>query len=67
MDADEMKRVMDRAKAGTMEERLTRHAVNCVEGDLLRETVVALLDLRVRLQMAETEIRRLEREQYRGQ
>jgi hypothetical protein len=66
MDAEEMKRVMERARQGTMEERLTKHADNCVEGDLLRETVVALLKLRMQLQMAEQEIRRLEREQYRG-
>ena len=60
-----MKRVMDRARQGTMEERLTNHALNCVEGDLLRETVVTLLNLRVQLKMAEQEIARLEREQYR--
>jgi hypothetical protein len=67
MDAEEMKRVMERARQGTIEERLTLHALTCNEGDLLREAVVMLLNLRVQLKMAEQEIGRLEREQYRGQ
>lgn len=62
-----MKRALDRAKGTTIEERLTHHAVNCVEGELLRQTVVALLDLKTRLKMAEAEINRLEREYYRAQ
>jgi hypothetical protein len=62
-----MRRVLDRAKQGTIEERLTRHAVNCVEGELLLKTVMELLSLRQRLEDAQSEIQRLEREQYRGQ
>jgi hypothetical protein len=62
-----MKRVLDRAREGTIEERLTRHAVNCVEGELLLKTVDELFSLRQRLEDAQSEIRRLEREQYRAQ
>ena len=66
MDHAEMKRALDRAKGSTIEERLLHHSKNCVEGELLRETVQELLSLRNRLAMAEVEITRLEREQYRA-
>ena len=63
MDAEEMKRVLDRAREGTMEERLTKHAVNCVEGELLLQTVRELHSLKQRLENALEDVRRLERTQ----
>lgn len=63
MDADEMRRVLDRARQGTMEERLTKHALNCVEGELLLETVAELNSLKQRLAYALEDVRRLERTQ----
>jgi len=58
-----MKRVLDRARQGTMEERLTKHAVNCVEGELLLQTVAQLNSLKQRLEAALEDVRRLERTQ----
>jgi hypothetical protein len=63
MDHEEMKRVLDRARQGTMEERLTKHAVNCVEGELLLQTVAQLNSLKQRLEAALEDVRRLERTQ----
>lgn len=58
-----MRRVLDRARQGTMEERLTKHALNCVEGELLLETVAELNSLKQRLAYALEDVRRLERTQ----